>query len=228
MAPVLQQAPRFEYFLGQAHIHYALFSNIHRLRGKGNNMKILDAGTENLSNQDVLQWIKRKREQHAAEDAEDKKKGNRLSKRPQNFLQGLERHERELTSTKYPYKRNPSAYDGTYAAMERFDALLAERIAVPLEENYRGQGMSVEQLEKTLGREQEEKSLTETEHLMIMNLAPTSVEQLQPMIENADDRFTAEELQLIVDTVVEVYRPEEPKAPVMEEEVEAGAEEGMT
>ncbi|EMD00735.1 hypothetical protein BAUCODRAFT_61034 [Baudoinia panamericana UAMH 10762] len=127
-------------------------------------------------------------------------------------MASLDKHERELKSNKYPYMRNPSAYpenEKYIESMSRFTSLMTERISYPLEEKYRGNGMTKEELDRTLGKEQEEKALTETEDLMILNLAPGNVEMLKPMIENIDDRFTEEEQQIIVDCVKEVYRCDE-------------------
>lgn len=188
-------------------------------------MKVLDAGTEPMSNVDVLNWMKDKRKQHAEEDAADKKKGKKPSPRPENFMRSLKKHETALKSNDYPYTKNPTAYagkDGAVDAMTKFDTMITEKICFSLEDKYRGKGMTIEELDKTLGKEQEEKSLTEPEHLMIMNLAPQCVEMLQPMIENVQDRFTAEEQQIIVDCIIECYRCDEVKA-----KAEGGEDEGV-
>ncbi|KAF2766246.1 hypothetical protein EJ03DRAFT_183664 [Teratosphaeria nubilosa] len=171
-------------------------------------MKILDAGTEPLSNVDVLRWIKAKREQHAAEDKDDRKANRKPTQRPQNFLDALEKHERVLESNAYPYTNNPDSYNN-YKAMEELDNKIVDRIISPLNESYRGSGMTAEELEKTLGKEHEAKSLTETEHLMIYNHAPKAVEMLQPMIENVEERFTAEEQETLVEAIKETYRQSE-------------------
>ncbi|TKA70624.1 hypothetical protein B0A55_07582 [Friedmanniomyces simplex] len=184
-------------------------------------MKILDAGTENLSNQDVLTWITAKRAQHSAENAaaaavvgkgKGKDKDQQPSPHPPNFLAALTKHERELRDPKkYPYTSNPTVYNETYDAMARFDKLLIERICFPLEEKYKNNmtGMTAEQIEKALSKEQDEKALTETEHLMLFNHAPQGIEQLQPMVENCEERFTGEEQDVLVHCVMEVYRGEE-------------------
>lgn len=169
-------------------------------------MKILDAGTTPLSNADVLHWIQTKRAQHAREDAADKAKGTKSTPRPSNFLSALNKHERELSSAKYPYRAGPAAYAPDYEGMRRFENLFVERIIEPLGEKYRGNGMSAAELDRTLGKEQEMKSLTETEMLVVYNLAPRCTELLQPMIENCEERFTGEEQELIVECVMEVYR----------------------
>lgn len=186
-------------------------------------MKVLDAGTDTMSNIDVLKWMKEKREQHAKEDAEDKRAGLPKQKRPQNFMKALDKHEKELKSKKYPYTKNPKAYSG-YEAMELFDNRVIDEIIEPLGEKYRGNGHTEEELENTLGKEQEEKSLTETELLTIMNHAPKNVEMLKPMIENVEERYTQEELEKIVDCVWEVYRYNEER-PLEEEE--AGEDAGL-
>ncbi|KAK0948086.1 hypothetical protein LTR29_000610 [Friedmanniomyces endolithicus] len=178
-------------------------------------MKILDAGTQPLSNQDVLTWVASKRAQHTAENSTTKGKGKgkdqQPSTHPSNFLASLTKHERELKDPKkYPYVNNPTAYNGTFDAMRKFDELLLERIYIPLEDKYRETTtMTAEEAGKALGKEQDEKTLTETEQLMLFNHAPQGVEQLQPMLENCEERFTAEEQQVLVDCVMEVYRGDE-------------------
>jgi len=179
-------------------------------------MKVLDAGTETMSNVDALKWMQKKREQYAKEDAEEKANGRKPTPRPKAFMKALERHERELKNpVKYPYKRNPSAYlkvdDGE--TLRKFDDLMCAKVIDPLSEPYRerceNKEMTLEELDKTLGKEQDSKCLSEMELLMIHNHAPQCVEMLQPMLENAEERFTAEEQQLIVDAIMEVYRNEE-------------------
>ncbi|KAK1817719.1 hypothetical protein LTR12_007920 [Friedmanniomyces endolithicus] len=178
-------------------------------------MKILDAGTQPLSNQDVLTWIASKRAQHVAENSTTKGKGKgkdqQPSTHPSNFLASLTKHERELKDPKkYPYVNNPTAYNGTFDAMRKFHELLLERIYIPLEDKYRETTtMTAEEAGKALGKEQDEKTLTDTEQLMLFNHAPQGVEQLQPMVENCEERFTAEEQQVLVDCVMEVYRRDE-------------------
>lgn len=180
-------------------------------------MKILDAGTQSLSNQDVLTWIASKRAQHTAENSATTGKGKGNSKdqqpstHPSNFLASLTKHERELKDPKkYPYANNPTAYNGTFDAMRRLDELLLERIYIPLEDKYKGTTtMTAEEAGKALGKEQDEKTLTDTENLMLFNHAPQGVEQLQPMVENCEERFTAEEQQVLVGCVLEAYRGEE-------------------
>ncbi|KAK5714818.1 hypothetical protein LTR17_016995 [Elasticomyces elasticus] len=177
-------------------------------------MKILDAGTETISNLDVLAWIASKRAQHTTENAEDKAAGKEASPHPKNFLDSLTKHERELKNAKlYPYSSNPTAYTGGkhYEVMARFDKLLMERVCFPLEDKYKNgdMGMTTEEVEKALSKEQDEKALTETEQLMLLNHAPSCIEQLQPMVEGCEERFTPEEQQVVVDCIMEVYRVED-------------------
>ncbi|KAF2170194.1 hypothetical protein M409DRAFT_64529 [Zasmidium cellare ATCC 36951] len=176
-------------------------------------MKILDAGDHLLSNADVLDWMKRKRAQHAAEDAEDKKKGVKPAVRPSNFMRALNRHERELKSDNYPYVKNPTAYEGTarHAQFEKF-ALDAENVVQDhLEAEWKDKlaTMTKDEVEKVFAPEQEKKCLTEVEMLMVYNHAPTCVEMLQPMIENVEERFTSEELELLVEVVIKTLRPDQ-------------------
>ncbi|KAK3086982.1 hypothetical protein LTR53_019931, partial [Teratosphaeriaceae sp. CCFEE 6253] len=122
--------------------------------------------------------------------------------------------------------------------MARLDELLIERICHPLEAKYLSDGeragLSVEEVEKELGKEQEAKGLTETEHLMLMNHAPKCVEQLVPMVEGCEERFTGEEQQVIVDAVTECYRVDEPREGggegeemEVEQDADGGAENGV-
>lgn len=178
-------------------------------------MKVLDAGDHPLSNADVLDWVKRKRTQHKTEDADDARKGIKLTPRPKNFLTALTRLERELDSHNYPYKKNPSVYLGA-GRKEKFNEFVVETenaIQDNLEAEWRERlaGMSREQVEKEFAPEQEKRCLTEAEILMLYNFAPTCVEMLQPMIESVEERFSAEEQQLLVDVIVRVLRPEEPQ-----------------
>ncbi|CAK3759136.1 hypothetical protein AC578_8456 [Lecanosticta acicola] len=177
-------------------------------------MKVLNAGDHPLSNADVLDWLKRKRAQHREEDAEDKSKGVKPAARPKNFMAALNRLERELDSGKYPYTKNPSVYQGP-ARKEKFQEFVIQvegRIQDQLEAEWKDKlaTMSKEQVDKDFAAEQEKRCLTQSEMLMIYNHAPTCVEMLQPMIENVEDRFTAEEQQLLVDVIVRTLRPEEP------------------
>ncbi|GIZ42331.1 hypothetical protein CKM354_000560600 [Cercospora kikuchii] len=176
-------------------------------------MKILDAGDSPLSNADVLDWVERKRAQHAAEDDDDKAKGQKPAIRPKNFMRVLDRTERELKSSNYPYIRNPTAYSGDArsTAFQKFarDAEDAMQSSLEAEWHERLQSMPKEQFEKEFELEQEKKCLTEPEMLMIYNYAPQCVEMLQPMIENVEDRFTADEQQVLVELISRNLRPDE-------------------
>ncbi|SMQ45493.1 unnamed protein product [Zymoseptoria tritici ST99CH_3D1] len=176
-------------------------------------MKILDAGDTPLSNADVLDWIKRKRAQHAAEDAEDASNSHKPAERPSNFMKALARTERELSSDRYPYTANPSAYSGAArsAQFQRFIREVDEVIQEGLLEEWKERldGMSKEQIEKQFLPLQEKKNLTEPELLVIYNLAPTCTEQVQSMVENSEERFSVEECQAILDVILRVLRPDE-------------------
>ncbi|WPH00221.1 Hypothetical protein R9X50_00304400 [Acrodontium crateriforme] len=172
-------------------------------------MKILDAGSAAMSNMEVLLWIEEKRAQHSAEDAEARAAKAKPRPRPKNFMDALKKHQRVLKSKQYPYDQNPDAYSNKtdkYASMRQLDEKICEEIIYPLEEGYKGNGMKSDELEASLGKEQEAKELTETEHLMIHNLAPKCLEQFQPIIENLDERYTAEEQEKIVEAINSVYR----------------------
>ena len=204
-------------------------------------MKVLDLD-HHMSNAEVKDWIKRKREQHAREDAEDKKADLHCTPRPQNFLDALDKHERHLKSDAYPYEKNPSAYDGRNAdtSLQAFGKAYMDGIQVPLGQKYKelvrerltklketkeGEDYEksrkdvIKQAQKDLEVEQDRKDITETELLMIHNHAPTCVEMLQPMLENVEDRFTLEEQEIMVQCVKDVYRVDELKV-VTEKEVD--------
>jgi hypothetical protein len=178
-------------------------------------MKILDAGDTPLSNADVLDWAKRKRAQHAAEDAEDTSRGLKPSERPSNFMKALTRVERELSSDRYPYTANPSAYAGgaRSSAFQTFVREVDDVIQEGLLNEWkdRMQEMGKEQIEKEFLPLQEKKNLTEPELLVIYNLAPACVEQLQSMVENSEERFSVEECEAIVEIIMKVLRPDEKK-----------------
>lgn len=171
-----------------------------------------------FSNAEVLQWTEQKRAQHAREDAEDRAAGITPKPRPANFMRMLEKTERHLTSDAYPYVKNPSAYkgDNQHDSVHKFSDAKFDRIQKPIFERYkeaiRKGLMSTDEAKQKMGAEQEKKELTETELLMVCNHAPTCVEMLEPMIEEVEERFTKEELQIIVDCINEVLRADELKA----------------
>ena len=172
--------------------------------------EILDAGTVQLSNAEVLNWIRDKRVQHQEEDDDDKKNKRPVTARPKNFLNSLNKHEAELADKKYPYVANPGAYQtekNREDSLRSFDGKVTDEVLLGMRgDKYRGKGMTLEQIEATLGKEHDKMELTDTELLMIFNHAPQNVEMLQPMIESYDERFTSEELEKIVEIVQEVYR----------------------
>lgn len=180
-------------------------------------MKVKDAGHV-MSNAEVAHWISQKRAQHAREDAQDKATGARPSARPANFLRSLEKHERHLKSDAYPYEQNPSAYagDNSDKSIAKFLEEHMSRIQEPLAAKYKQavqkKELSVREAQVKLEMEQEKKELTEAELLMIHNHAPTSAEQLQPMIESVDDRFTQQELEMLLDIILKVFRADQLKA----------------
>ena len=168
---------------------------------------ILDAGTTQLSNADVLYWIRSKRAQHHKEDEEDSAAGRPVMKRPHRFLDSLRKHERELTDKKYPYAKNPGAYNGVnrQRSVDAFVELCDAEISVPHEEQLATK-MSANQLRVVLPRELDKKTLTNTELLMIQNLAPENVSMLELIIEDCDERFTADEMEKLVDITDRVFR----------------------
>lgn len=186
---------------------------------------ILDPGTVRLSNADVLHWLSQKKAQNAADAASDKAAGRKKTFLPDNYQRALRKHERELSSRKYPYTDNPGAYagDNRIESMKVFVEVLDERIQGPLEEKYkdfieskRGDEAEVKKVMKALEKEQEMKGLSEAELLQVYNLAPQAVEILQNIVVDWEERFTGEEMEVIVRTVGEVFRCGE-KLPEMAE-----------
>jgi hypothetical protein len=173
---------------------------------------ILDPGTVRLSNADVLHWLAQKKTQHASDAASDKSAGRKKSFLPDNYQRALRKHERELKAHKYPYTDNPGAYlgDNRIESMRVFVEKLDERILEPLDEKYRGIVAMGEKSEaqamKLLEKEQEAKGLSEAELLQVYNLAPQAVEILQNIVVDWEERFTAEEMEVVVQTVGEVFR----------------------
>lgn len=173
---------------------------------------ILDPGTVRLSNADVLHWINQKKAQNASDAASDKAAGRKKSFLPDNYQRALRKHERELTARKYPYTDNPGAYSGDnrIASMRVFVEKLDERILGPLDEKWKAMVQSGEKSEaqalKGLDKEMEAKGLSEAELLQVYNLAPQAVEILQNIVVDWEERFTAEEMEVIVQTVGEVFR----------------------
>ena len=99
-------------------------------------------------------------------------------------------------------------------AADVFMAKLDERIIDPLEAGWKeelskkGQGgaRSKEEILKEFDKVHEMKGLTKTEHLVIYNLAPQCVETLQNIIVDHEERFTEDEMAIILETINEVYR----------------------
>jgi hypothetical protein len=170
---------------------------------------------QKMSNAEVLDWLKQTRARHAREDAEDKAAGIEPTSRPQNFLDAMTKHERHLKSDAYPYEKNPSAYAGKNndISLRKFNDEHFEAIHVPVFEKFKAaikaKLISKEEGAEEMEKEQLRKEITEEELLMIHNHAPKNVEMLQPMLENWEERYTLEELQVIVDVIKNVYRQDE-------------------
>lgn len=171
-----------------------------------------------MCNVDVLEWMKQTRQRHAREDAEDRVKGVKPSPRPKNFLDALDKHERHLKSDSYPYEKNPSVYSGEENIAKSKQALNDihfERIHEPIYEKFKAmiKNKEMEKYEAAdkMEEEQLKRNLTDEELLIIYNHAPTNVEQLTPMLEDCEERYTPEELQVFVDVIKEVLRADEVK-----------------
>lgn len=176
--------------------------------------KIIDMNHQ-LSNAEVLTWLENKRKQHVEEDAEDEAAGRDVKPRPQNFVKMLDKTERHLKSDAYPYVANPSAYKDMNQdyTVSKFGAETMKKIQKPLFEKFKDDVkkglMTKKQAKAKLEDEQDKKELTDPEFNTIFNLAPTCVEMLEPIIEEVDDRFTKEELELMVQIIKDVLRPDE-------------------
>ncbi|OQO10211.1 hypothetical protein B0A48_04568 [Cryoendolithus antarcticus] len=171
--------------------------------------EIVDPGTVRLSNADVLDFLKRKHLLNAQDVASDKAAGRPPVELADNYQRALRKHERELSSRKYPYADNPGAYNSSnrFKSMALFAEKLDERILGPLEAKH-AQDPDVPRAEmwRRLQREQDVKGLTEIEHFQIFNLAPQCVETLQNIVVDWEARFTVEEIEVLLSTVNEVYR----------------------
>ena len=172
---------------------------------------VLDPGTVRLSNADVLHWLTQKKAQNASEAAADKAAGRKKVHLPDNFQRALRKHERELSARKYPYTDNPGAYkdENRLKSVGVFTQKLDERILGPLEEGYKARieaGEDRDVLHRELEKEQEAKGLSEAELLQVFNLAPQCVEILQNIVVDWEERFSAEEMEVIVQVVGEVFR----------------------
>nr|OQO30706.1 hypothetical protein B0A51_01830 [Rachicladosporium sp. CCFEE 5018] len=172
--------------------------------------EIVDPGTVRLSNADVLDFLKRKRVLNAQDAAADKAAGRPPVEVADNYQRALRKHERELSSRKYPYADNPGAYKSSnrFRSMALFAEKFDERILGPLEAKHARHDSDVPKAEmrRRLQREQDVKGLTEIEHFQIYNLAPQCVETLQNIVVDWEARFTAEEMEVLLSTVNEVYR----------------------
>ena len=172
-----------------------------------------------LSNAEVRLWMLQKRQQHAEEDAADRANGLQPSVRPANFMKILNTTELHLGRSVYPYEKNPSVYstEGHYVnAIKNFNKQLAARLARPFLVKYKKERKNGRYTSKgaflAFKKAMVPKEITRTELINIENLAPKNVEMLQPLLESHEERFTADELQIIVDTIEAVFRPDEKNA----------------
>nr|POE99389.1 actin-related protein 10 [Quercus suber] len=172
-------------------------------------MRILDAGTEPVPNQQVLDFIHRKRAQHKREEAEDRV--DHLSHRalPANFVSALNKHEEYLKNAKFGYKKSPKYYDQRLKGMRAFQLRFAQLVLDPIGEKYKAggekAGLSEDEKSAQWEAEEEGKELAETELLGLYNTTPACVEQLQTMIDNWAERFTDEEMDSIQQALQETY-----------------------
>lgn len=169
---------------------------------------ILDAGSVQLSNADVLHWIRTTRERQAKEDADLKAAGRARIDRPARYVNSLRKHERELTSKKMPYADNPGAYQGQNrnASLMMFVEKCDEDIAYPLEAEYKDKSFTLAQLRQALGKKYEDKAFTPTELLMLQNIAPQDATLMTNMIESCEERFSDDETQKIIQNIQDIFR----------------------
>lgn len=172
-------------------------------------MKILDAGTEPIPNDQVLDFIKRKRAQHARDDPEDDGPSLTQTPRPATFLAALDKHQAYLENDKFAYNKTPQYYDAQQHGMRAFQLRFAQLVLDPIGDKYR-KGGSKSQLgtrEKAVewAAEEEAKELAETEMLGLYNATPACVEQLQTMIDNWAERYTESEMDGIQQALQETY-----------------------
>lgn len=81
-------------------------------------------------------------------------------------------------------------------------------VSIPFEERFAA-AMDLNGGLGELRRRQEMKELSDGELLVLCNLAPTCRELLEPILEDWEERFTAEEMDAIVAVCCEVWRGEE-------------------
>ena len=137
-------------------------------------MKILDAGTSLLDDRDVLAYIRDKEAQHVAYAQSARKADIPKTKRPANFLRALKKHSEHLSHAERPFKNN-DLYDDD----SKYLTTLMQKLEPKVQ-------------------------LTKTELLMLVNHRPHKREFLLPMVEDVEARFSEDQQQWIVDTVVEV------------------------
>lgn len=175
-------------------------------------------GMEEVTNFEVLKWIRDTKKRHAEEDAQYEAEGLVLKPRPLNFKQALEKHERHLTKDFYPYEKNPSIYNENYdidEACQKLNVAVVERVHRPIQKKYRdkvsAKEMTLKEAEEAYDKETDPKLFTEMEIMMLHNLAPKGMEALQLIIEQWEERFTEEEMSLVLEAVADILRPDEQK-----------------
>lgn len=173
---------------------------------------------EEMGNFEVLKWMQDTKKRHAKEDAEAAAANLKLPPRPANLAKAFEKHEHHLKRDIYPYEKNPSVYNEKYDIddiVTKFNNVVLDRIAKPILKKYqdkvRQQEMTAKEADKAMEKETEPKVFTEMELMQLHNLAPTTMETLQLIIEQWEERFTEEEMGVILEIVMEVLRPDELK-----------------
>lgn len=171
---------------------------------------------DEMGNFEVLKWMRETRERHAREDREAEAEGLVLKPRPAALNRAFEKHERHLTRDVYPYEKNPSVHNEKYdvdVVVKKLYDLHIERVCRPILRKYEGKvragELSKKQAEDKMDEELDPKCFTEMELMQMHNLAPTGIETIQLCIEQWEERFTEEEMQVILECIAEILRPDE-------------------
>lgn len=171
---------------------------------------------EEMGNFEVKQWMADTKKRHEREDREAEAQGLVLKPRPTNLKKAFDKHERHLNRDVYPYAKNPSVYNENYdidEVVDKFNHAVVDRVHRRVLKRYqdklRSGELTKKQAEDQMEAENDPKIFSEMELMQLHNLAPKNIEGLQLIIEQWEERFTEEEMALILDAVMEILRPDE-------------------
>lgn len=171
---------------------------------------------EEMGNFEVLKWMQETKKRHAREDREAEAQGLTLKPRPTNLIKSFEKHERHLKRDVYPYAKNPSVHNEDYdidEVVNKYSHAVIERVHKPILKKYQGKvrsgDLTKKEAEDQMEEETEPKVFSEMELMQLHNLAPTGMEALQLIIEQWEERFTEEEMGVILEVTSEILRPDE-------------------